>query len=73
MAGQTARGSAEDTPICDGSLRWGLEEDLGYFRAPGLIEGKVTAEQAIDRSFVDAALKQIGAWKENASKESLPA
>lgn len=45
-----------------------LEEDLGYFRDAGLIEGKVTAEGAIDRTFLDAALKEIGPWKGNESK-----
>jgi NitT/TauT family transport system substrate-binding protein len=40
-----------------------LQEDLDIFRAGGLIQGKVTADQAIDNSFLDAVIKSLGPYK----------
>jgi NitT/TauT family transport system substrate-binding protein len=40
-----------------------LQSDLDIFREVGLIEGKVTVEQAVDTSFLDAALKTLGPYK----------
>lgn len=39
-----------------------LRKDLNFFKAQGLIVGKVSAEQAVDNSFVDAALKVLGPY-----------
>ena len=51
----------------DGKLHLpSLEEDLKIFRDEGLIEGNVTLAQAIDTSFIEAALKQAGPYKPGA-------
>ena len=48
----------------DGTLNIdSVREDLDIFRSEGLIEGQVTIEQALDTSFRDAALKELGPWK----------
>jgi NitT/TauT family transport system substrate-binding protein len=39
-----------------------LRDDLAYFRKVGLVEGDVTIEKALDLSFLDAALKQLGPY-----------
>lgn len=39
-----------------------LRKDLQFFKNQGLIEGKVTVEDAVDTSFVEAALKDIGPY-----------
>jgi len=40
-----------------------LKTDLDFFKEEGLIQGNVTVEQAVDPSFVDAALKELGPYK----------
>ncbi len=40
-----------------------MKEDLRIFREAKLIEGKVDVEQAVDLSFLDAVLKDLGAYK----------
>jgi NitT/TauT family transport system substrate-binding protein len=40
-----------------------IRQDLEIFRKAGLIEGQVTAEQALDLSFLEAAVKDLGASK----------
>jgi NitT/TauT family transport system substrate-binding protein len=41
----------------------GFQRDLQFYRAEGLITGDVTAQQAIDGSYVEAALKILGPYK----------
>ncbi len=43
-----------------------LAGDLQFFKDQGLIEGSVTIEQAIDTSFVDAALKALPSYQRHA-------
>jgi len=40
-----------------------LAEDLAFYREQGLITGDIKVEQVIDDSFVEAALKELGAYK----------
>ena len=40
-----------------------LKTDLAFFKAQGLVTGNVTAESVVDSSFVDTAIKQIGAYR----------
>ncbi len=48
----------------DGKLHLpSLEEDLKIFTDEGLIEGNVALAQAVDTSFIEAALKQAGPYK----------
>jgi NitT/TauT family transport system substrate-binding protein len=42
-----------------------LKEDLDIFRSEGLIEGKVAVEQALDTSFAEAAVKELGPYQPN--------
>ena len=45
----------------DGALNMAsIRQDLEIFRKAGLIEGQVTAEQGIDLSFLEAAVKDLG-------------
>ena len=53
-------------PACDpdGKVQVdSLAEDLEFFRAAGQIEGKVTLEQALDTSFAEAAVAQLGPYQ----------
>ncbi len=48
----------------DGTLHVAsLKEDLELFKKQKYIEGKLEIEQAIDTSFVDWAVKELGPWK----------
>ena len=40
-----------------------LNTDLDYFKQFGLIENPVTIEKSLDLSFLDAAVKELGAYK----------
>ena len=40
-----------------------LKQDLEIFRAAGLIEGVVTVEKAVDHSFLENALAQLGPYR----------
>jgi NitT/TauT family transport system substrate-binding protein len=40
-----------------------LAEDLAFYKEQGLITGDIRAEQVVDHSFVDAALKELGPYK----------
>jgi NitT/TauT family transport system substrate-binding protein len=40
-----------------------MREDLRVFREAGLIEGKVEVEQAVDMSFLDAVLMELGLYR----------
>ena len=47
----------------DGKLHMpSLREDLEIFRKEGLIEGKVSVEQAVDTSFAEAASRDLGPY-----------
>jgi NitT/TauT family transport system substrate-binding protein len=53
-------------PACDpdGKVQVkSLAEDLEFFRDAGQIEGKVTLEQALDSSFAEAAVAQLGPYQ----------
>jgi len=53
-------------PACDpdGKVQLkSLGEDLEFFRAAGQIEGAVTLEQALDSSFAEAAVAQLGPYQ----------
>ena len=53
-------------PACDpdGKVQLkSLAEDLEFFRAAGQIEGAVTLEQALDSSFAEAAVAQLGPYQ----------
>jgi len=39
-----------------------LKKDLEFYKAQGLVAGKISVEQVVDRSFVDAALKDLGPY-----------
>jgi NitT/TauT family transport system substrate-binding protein len=43
-----------------------IKKDFEFYKTQGWIEGKVTAEQLIDNSFVDAALKALGPYRATA-------
>ena len=38
------------------------ERDLEYFRKAKLIEGPITVDKALDLSFLDAAVKELGPY-----------
>jgi NitT/TauT family transport system substrate-binding protein len=40
-----------------------LKNDLAFYKAGGQIKGKVTVEQALDNSFVEAAVKELGPYQ----------
>jgi NitT/TauT family transport system substrate-binding protein len=40
-----------------------IRKDLEIFRTGGLIEGQTSVEQALDLSFLEAAVKDFGASK----------
>ena len=40
-----------------------MRKDLQFFKDQGLIEGKIEVEDVIDTSFVDEAVKQLGAYR----------
>ncbi len=40
-----------------------LQNDWNFFRARGLIDGRVTVDQVIDNSFADEAVRKLGLYK----------
>jgi NitT/TauT family transport system substrate-binding protein len=46
-----------------------LNTDLAFYKQEGQIKGNVTVEQALDNSFVEAALKQLGPYKPQSAKK----
>jgi NitT/TauT family transport system substrate-binding protein len=40
-----------------------LKKDFEFYKSRGLIEGNVTVEQALDSSFADAVVKELGPYK----------
>lgn len=54
----------------DGSVHVpSLKNDLQFYKDEGLIQGNVTVEQALDSSFVEAALKDLGPYKTKRTKK----
>ena len=50
----------------DGKLNiQSLKDDLDYFRGYGLIETPVTVEKSLDLSFLEAAVRELGAYGKN--------
>jgi NitT/TauT family transport system substrate-binding protein len=41
-----------------------LADDLAFYKEQGLITGNIRAEDAVDSSFVEAALKELGPYKQ---------
>lgn len=60
----TPQGISPDGKVHEASLK----NDLQYFKDVGLVKGKVSVEQVLDHSFVDAALKDLGPYKPAAAK-----
>jgi NitT/TauT family transport system substrate-binding protein len=46
-----------------------LRNDLRFYIDEGLIQGKVTLEQTLDNSFVEAALKDLGEYRPRAARK----
>ena len=46
-----------------------LKNDLQFFKDEGQVTGKVTLEQVLDTSFVEAALKELGPYKAKTTKK----
>ena len=44
-----------------------LKKDWEFFKSEGQVKGDVTVEQVLDKSFVDAALKELGPYKPSGS------
>jgi NitT/TauT family transport system substrate-binding protein len=55
----SAQGCNPDGAVNEASL----EIDLRFYKEEGHIQGNVTVEQVLDRSFVQAALKDLGPYK----------
>lgn len=45
-----------------------LEQDFEFFKEQGLLNGKVSVAQAVDNSFVDATLKELGPYSRRAQQ-----
>jgi NitT/TauT family transport system substrate-binding protein len=58
----TVQGTNPNGHVDEPSLR----NDLSYFKETGDLQGNVTLEQALDNSFVDAAVKELGPYRKAA-------
>lgn len=45
-----------------------LKKDYAFYKEQGYLEGNVTAEQVVDKSFVEAAVKVLGPYKPSKGK-----
>ncbi|MDQ6618981.1 MAG: ABC transporter substrate-binding protein [Pseudomonadota bacterium] len=54
-----AQGCNPDGRVHEASLR----NDLAFFKEQGDVKGNVTVEQALDHSFADAAVKELGPYR----------
>src|SRR5438270_1253348 len=54
-----AQGCNPDGRVHEASLK----NDLAFFKEQGEVKGNVTVEQALDHSFADAAVKELGPYK----------
>jgi NitT/TauT family transport system substrate-binding protein len=41
-----------------------LADDLAFYKEQGLITGNIRAEDVVDSSFVEAALKELGPYRQ---------
>ena len=58
-------------PACDPDGKMNVDsirEDLEFYRSTGLIEGNVKLEQALDTSFIEQAVKEIGPYQRNTAR-----
>lgn len=55
----TSHGSNPDGKVDESSLR----KDLQFFKDEGVVQGEVNVDQAVDNSFVDAAVKALGPYR----------
>jgi len=55
----TPQGCNPDGRVNEASLK----KDLKFYQEDGLVKGNATVEQAVDNSFVEAALKDLGPYK----------
>jgi NitT/TauT family transport system substrate-binding protein len=46
-----------------------MKNDLAFYRTQGQVKGTVTVEQAVDGSFVAAALKELGPYKRHTANK----
>jgi NitT/TauT family transport system substrate-binding protein len=60
----SAQGCNPDGAVNEASL----EIDLQFYKDEGHIQGSVTVQQAVDHSFVQAALKELGPYKPKAPR-----
>lgn len=60
----TPQGCNPDGAVHEASLR----NDLAFYKMEGLIKGEVTVDQALDNSFVEAALKVLGPYKRRGAR-----
>ena len=60
-----AQGTNPNGRVHEASLR----NDLQFFIDEGLIQGKVTLEQVMDHSFVESAVKDLGAYQPKATRK----
>jgi NitT/TauT family transport system substrate-binding protein len=61
----TPQGCNPDGKVYEPSLR----NDLAFYKEEGQIKGNVTVEQALDNSFVEAALKDLGPYQPRNAKK----
>jgi NitT/TauT family transport system substrate-binding protein len=61
----TPQGCNPDGAVHEPSLR----NDLAFYKEEGQIKGNVTVEQALDNSFVEAALKDLGPYRPHSAKK----
>ena len=61
----SAQGCNPDGAVNEASL----EIDLQFYKEEGHIQGMVTVEQAVDRSFVQAAVSELGPYKPKMPRE----
>lgn len=45
-----------------------LKKDLQFFKDEGLVKGNVTVDQVVDNAFAEAAAKELGPYKRNATQ-----
>lgn len=61
----SAQGCNPDGAVHEASLK----NDLQFYKDEGLVTGRVTVDQVIDNSFVEAALKDLGPYKSKTRKK----
>jgi NitT/TauT family transport system substrate-binding protein len=61
----TPQGCNPDGAVHEASLK----NDLAFYKEEGQVKGNVTVEQALDNSFVEAAVKELGPYKPRGVKK----